>query len=117
MSGASKKKKKAPGDVPRPRSRPPIQFVARGKVKAKSALTRLLGSKSPPRALDSPGPESAIGSGVALSGEEARTTQLAGEEYGVPSERDDPREKPIWLQHVNRERDEWELVDTINTEL
>jgi hypothetical protein len=49
-----------------------------------------------------------------LSGEEARTTQLAGEEYGVPSERDDPREKPIWLQHVNRERDEWELVDTIN---
>ena len=105
MSGESKeKKKKASGDIPRPRGRLPIQFVARGKAKVKAALTRLLGSKSPSRAPDSPGPESAIGSGVALSGEEARATQLAGEEYGVFSERDNPKDKPIWLQHVNCER-------------
>ncbi|KAF8139374.1 hypothetical protein K438DRAFT_1785737 [Mycena galopus ATCC 62051] len=97
LQGSSKKKKKAPGDAPPPWGRPALRKFAS-------------------RAPDSPVSESAIGLGVALSGEERQATQLAGEEYGAPSERDNSKDKPIWLQSVNQDRDGWELVDIINTE-
>ncbi|KAF7328148.1 hypothetical protein MVEN_02572200 [Mycena venus] len=99
---------------PRKRGRPPKTFVLRGKAKVKATLAKLMGHKSSPPASDGPGSEPAAGSGVTLSGEQAREIQLANEEYGVPSERADARENPVWLQNVNR--DGWTLVGTVKTE-
>ncbi|KAF7368246.1 hypothetical protein MVEN_00144700 [Mycena venus] len=87
-----------------------------GGAKAKAALVSLLGRTSPPLPPDAPGPESGAGAGVTLAGDHAQEAQLAGEEYGVQSQREDLKENPVWLQYVDREKKGYVLLDTVNTE-
>ncbi|KAJ7743233.1 hypothetical protein DFH07DRAFT_979671 [Mycena maculata] len=115
MPPKGRKKKAEPGDAPPRRGRPPASFVIRGKAAVKKALDTLLPPKKKPDP-GAPGSESTTAGGVLLSGDEARQAQLAHEEYGVQSEREDGDERPVWLQKIDWEMKGWVLKDTINTE-
>ncbi|KAK6991439.1 hypothetical protein R3P38DRAFT_3290638 [Favolaschia claudopus] len=109
---AYEKKKKGVG---RPRKKWIKQKIKRGKEAVKAGLSALLRSRSP--SPSSPPPASAHGSaGVALSGEAARDTLLAQEEYGVASERVDRNQTPVWLQSIDHARQGYRKIATLNTE-
>ncbi|KAJ7674056.1 hypothetical protein DFH06DRAFT_1467400 [Mycena polygramma] len=108
------KKPKGSGD-PKPRGRPPQKFYTRGKAKAKEALEALFGAASSTSAPDTPGAESTAGGGITLAGDQAREAQLAGEQYGVETQREEAS-SPIWLQHIKREAEGYILVASVNTE-
>ncbi|KAJ7176820.1 hypothetical protein C8R46DRAFT_1346767 [Mycena filopes] len=108
-------KKQKPGSeagVPRPRGRPKKQYIEKGKAKVLNAVKRLLRSLSPALPPDAP----ALDSGIPLSAEDARATFLAGEEYGVASDRQDHDKTPVYLQHVKRDPARWTHLATVNTE-
>ncbi|KAK7014376.1 hypothetical protein R3P38DRAFT_2545476 [Favolaschia claudopus] len=109
---ADKKKKKGVG---RPRKKWIKQKIKRGKEAVKAGLSALLRSRSPSPSAPPPAP--AHGSaGLALSGEHARDTLLAQEEYGVASERVDRDQTPVWLQFIDHARQGYRKIATLNTE-
>ncbi|KAK7013538.1 hypothetical protein R3P38DRAFT_2788427 [Favolaschia claudopus] len=111
----SKKSSEADPDNPPRRGRRKLKFIVRGKAALNDAFNSLLRRPSPTLAPDAPGPEAA-GGGVPLSEDQAREALLAGEQYGVTSERDDINKTPLMLQTINREAEGYKLLDTINTE-
>ncbi|KAK6988478.1 hypothetical protein R3P38DRAFT_2573229 [Favolaschia claudopus] len=109
---ADEKKKKGVG---RPRKKWIKQKIKRGKEAVKAGWSALLRSRSP--SPSAPPPASAHGSaGLALSGEAARDTLLAQEEYGVASERVDRNQTPVWLQSIDHARQGYRKIATLNTE-
>ncbi|KAF8150354.1 hypothetical protein K438DRAFT_1943661 [Mycena galopus ATCC 62051] len=102
----------------KPRGQPKATFIARGRAAAKKALTSLLHGTPPLPPRDTMLPEKIVGCGVILDRDEARQAHLAEEDYGVPSQREDGREAPVWLQILDaeRERKGYVLLDTIHTE-
>ncbi|KAJ7657573.1 hypothetical protein B0H17DRAFT_1213423, partial [Mycena rosella] len=97
------KSKNTDADQPRRRGRPPNVVVRRGRQAAKYITKALFGDRTPTPDPALPGPEAAPATGgVLLTGETAHDAALAGEEYGVPTEREDPDQTPVWLQRVDR---------------
>ncbi|KAJ7658559.1 hypothetical protein B0H17DRAFT_1213106 [Mycena rosella] len=85
------KSKNTDADQPRRRGRPPNVVVRRGRQAAKYITKALFGDRTPTPDPALPGPEAAPATGgVLLTGETAHDAALAGEEYGVPTEREDP---------------------------
>ncbi|KAJ7710692.1 hypothetical protein B0H17DRAFT_1123811 [Mycena rosella] len=88
-------KKNNSADPPRGRERPKAGFVIKGRQKLKQDLEN---------------------GGIQLTGDTAREAQLANEDYGVPTERQDRTRKPVWLQHVDWQAKGWVQIASINTE-
>ncbi|KAK7015716.1 hypothetical protein R3P38DRAFT_2637208 [Favolaschia claudopus] len=101
-------------DNPPQRGRKKFQFVRRGKAAFNAAVKNVMRPRSPSLPPDVPGPEAP--GGLPLSGEEAHEALLAGEQYGVASERIEAHQAPVMLQGINYTAQGYKLVDIINTE-
>ncbi|KAK7015046.1 hypothetical protein R3P38DRAFT_2544135 [Favolaschia claudopus] len=101
-------------DNPPRHGRKKFQFIQRGKAALNAKIKKVLRPRSPTLPPDAPGPEAP--GGLPLRGEEAHEALLAGEQYGVVSERIEAHEAPVMLKAINYTAQGYKLVDIINTE-